>query len=186
MFAVYKKVSIESKVGIGNCLTVVENSAGDDYYWASRCDLKLYQVCEHERNKTGIQKEDSFEDIWTLSHAHCSSGKLGVYSVTSLQNLQLLRNTYYWLGDIRRPIYNFYSDITWSRDHCVAATIDTRGNLERFIEDCNKSFPALCNELDVTVPTGGLDVVRDHITLIVVLISVVVFAGLVLVLLCMS
>ncbi|XP_063398128.1 uncharacterized protein LOC134683037 isoform X1 [Mytilus trossulus] len=185
MYAVYKKVSIESEVGIGNCLTMVENSAGTDFYWANRCDLRLYQVCEHEKNKTGIQTAEIIHDIWTLSHTHCSSGKLGLYSVTNLQKLQLISNTYYWLGDIRRPTYTFYSDITSSRDHCVAAIIDRSGNLERYVEDCNKSLPALCNHPDVTVPTGGLEVERDHITLIVVLISVVVFAGLVLVLLCM-
>ncbi|XP_071121255.1 uncharacterized protein [Mytilus edulis] len=184
MYAVYKKVSIEAEVGIGDCLTVVENNPGTDFYWASRCDLRLYQVCEHEINKTGIQKAETIRDLWTLSHKHCSSGKLGLYSVTSLQKLQLLSDTYYWLGDIRRPTYTFYSDITNSRDHCVAATIDRSGNLKRYVEDCTKSLPALCSNPDV-IPTGGLDVERDHITLIVVLISVVVFAGLVIVLLCM-
>lgn len=67
----------------------------------------LYYVIE--KNKTSIQTAERFQDIWTLSHTHCSSGKLGLYSVSNLQKLQLISDTYYWLGDIRRPTYRFYS-----------------------------------------------------------------------------
>lgn len=49
-------VSIEAKVGIGDCLTVVENNAGTDFYWASRCDLRLYQVCEHGKSNVKLNK----------------------------------------------------------------------------------------------------------------------------------
>lgn len=49
-------VSIEAKAGIGDCLTVVENNAGTDFYWASRCDLRLYQVCEHGKSNFKLNK----------------------------------------------------------------------------------------------------------------------------------
>ena len=41
----FASVDIDGNIGIGDCLTVTSNSEGSIFYWASRCDLPLFQIC---------------------------------------------------------------------------------------------------------------------------------------------
>ena len=42
---IFASVVIDENIGIGDCLTVTSNSQRPIFYWASRCDLQLFQIC---------------------------------------------------------------------------------------------------------------------------------------------
>jgi len=43
----FASVVIDGNIGIGDCLTVTSNSQRSIFYWASRCDLQLFQICSN-------------------------------------------------------------------------------------------------------------------------------------------
>ena len=43
----FVSVDIDGNIGIGDCVTVTSNRQGSIFYWASRCDLQLFQICSN-------------------------------------------------------------------------------------------------------------------------------------------
>ncbi|CAC5400602.1 unnamed protein product [Mytilus coruscus] len=127
MYAVYSKpVFSRNDIRAGNCLSVVRNDLGGkgvNSYEAISCDQHLPLVCQKGKNSNNLHILEDNVYKWSESFLHCPSGTLARYSVVSNQTTELQTNTYYWLANIRRPSFHFYSDPEPEPKYCVSAKI---------------------------------------------------------------
>ncbi|CAC5386063.1 unnamed protein product [Mytilus coruscus] len=179
MYAVYSKpVFSRNDIRAGNCLSVVRNDIGGkgvNSYEAIPCDRHLLLVCltGHNLHTSGTDKY-----VWSQSFRCCSNGTLARYSVVLNQTIQLKLSEHYWLANIRRPTFHFYSDPEPEPKYCVSAKISSNGKLMKSVEKCDKRLPALCLDRQEYVinpdkDNTGLNV---SITVVVLLVGSVVLA----------
>ncbi|XP_052066097.1 uncharacterized protein LOC127705788 [Mytilus californianus] len=166
MYAVYSKpVFSRYDIRAGNCLSVVRNDIGGkgvDSYEAIPCDRHLLLVCQ-----TGYNFDTAGTDkyVWSQSFRCCSYGTLARYSVVLNQTIQLKLSEHYWLANIRRPTFHFYSDPEPEPKYCGSAKISSNGRLMKSVEKCDKRLPALCLDRQEYVinPDKGTVIIKYYI-----------------------